>query len=142
MTRPLKPCGTIAAYARHKRDNEPIDDACQQAWRNYKNGALPVAVKVTLPRLDTAACATPFGMRLFANITADTEDKAREICRSCPVQRTCLQWGVLYEDEGMWGGLTRDELRRERHHHGIQRQEPWTSWRAPSPTTRRQELAA
>lgn len=26
------PCGTVAAYKRHKRKGEPIDDACRQAW--------------------------------------------------------------------------------------------------------------
>lgn len=29
--RPLKPCGTNAAWMRHKRNQEPIDDACRAA---------------------------------------------------------------------------------------------------------------
>ena len=36
MTRLLKPCGTVAAYARHVRRGEPIDDACRDAARVYK----------------------------------------------------------------------------------------------------------
>ena len=28
----LAPCGTPAAYRRHLRNSEPIDDACRQAW--------------------------------------------------------------------------------------------------------------
>jgi hypothetical protein len=27
----LKPCGTPAAYRRHKRNQEPVDDACRMA---------------------------------------------------------------------------------------------------------------
>lgn len=30
-TRPLAPCGTPAAYDRHLRNQEPIDDACRDA---------------------------------------------------------------------------------------------------------------
>lgn len=30
--RALKPCGTVAAYKRHQRKGEPIDDACAAAW--------------------------------------------------------------------------------------------------------------
>lgn len=30
-TRPLAPCGTKAAYDRHLRRNEPVDEACRQA---------------------------------------------------------------------------------------------------------------
>ena len=31
MPRPESPCGTHAAYKRHKRRNEPVDDACREA---------------------------------------------------------------------------------------------------------------
>lgn len=36
MSRPLQPCGTIAAYARHVRRDEPIDEACREAMRAYQ----------------------------------------------------------------------------------------------------------
>jgi len=144
MTRPLDPCGTIGAHNRHVRNHQPIDAACAQAWSNYKSEAKPVTVRVTVPRWDNAACATPRGMRLFADGSPAAESAAREICRGCPIQRTCLQWGVLYEDEGMWGGLTRDEIRRERHRHGIRRQEPNSTWVVPrvETTPRRKAVAA
>lgn len=40
VIRPAKPrevpeCGSYKAYARHRRRNEPIDDACRQAAREY-----------------------------------------------------------------------------------------------------------
>lgn len=31
----LAPCGTIAAYSRHRRRGEEIDDACRTAWNAY-----------------------------------------------------------------------------------------------------------
>ena len=31
----LQPCGTDAAYARHIRRREPVDEACQEAHRHY-----------------------------------------------------------------------------------------------------------
>lgn len=129
MARELDPCGTIGAYSRHVLAKQTIiDEACHQAWRDYKNQAKPVIVHVTLPRLAGAGCATPRGVKLFADLNEDTVPDARAICHACPVQRTCMQWGVLYEDEGMWGGLTRKELRRERYRHGIRRQEPYSGW--------------
>lgn len=37
--RQLAPCGTLAAYRRHQRHNEPIDQPCRDAYntaqRNY-----------------------------------------------------------------------------------------------------------
>lgn len=30
------PCGTYAAYRRHQRKGEPIDDACRQAYTDYQ----------------------------------------------------------------------------------------------------------
>lgn len=37
MGRPLKPCGTFAAYTRHKKAGEDPCDACMQAMRDQKN---------------------------------------------------------------------------------------------------------
>lgn len=34
--RPVAPCGTRAAHARHMRNGEPIDPACAAAWEEHK----------------------------------------------------------------------------------------------------------
>jgi hypothetical protein len=34
----LRPCGTHAAYERHRINREPIDDACRRAEREYDTG--------------------------------------------------------------------------------------------------------
>lgn len=59
MPRELKPCGTAAAYRRHVRRGEPVDELCAQAARDQKNdrvaerrGAL--AAVVPLPPVDDA----------------------------------------------------------------------------------------
>lgn len=36
MARKLAPCGTAAAYRRHKRRGEPVDQACQAAVRELE----------------------------------------------------------------------------------------------------------
>lgn len=40
-------------------------------------------------------------------------ERAKALCRACPVRRQCLQYAIN-EDEayGVWGGLTEDERRR------------------------------
>ena len=41
------------------------------------------------------------------------EEQARALCRSCAVQRVCLEWSlVVQEPHGIWGGLNELERRR------------------------------
>lgn len=37
MPRPPSPCGTFAAYRRHLKKGEPVDEACQQAARDEQS---------------------------------------------------------------------------------------------------------
>lgn len=38
--------------------------------------------------------------------------KAKQICRNCPVQCLCLEWALLAGiDHGVWGGLAEEERR-------------------------------
>ena len=45
-------------------------------------------------------------------------ERARQICRSCPVRLECLEWAIdVGADDGIWGGLSEQErqsLRRRR----------------------------
>ena len=34
---------------------------------------------------------------------------ARKNCPECPVQGECLEYGILYDEPGVWGGKTRKE---------------------------------
>ena len=55
---------------------------------------------------------------LFFPISESAEfqvKRAKEICQSCPVQGSCLQFALRTgEDHGVWGGLTASERRRLR----------------------------
>lgn len=57
MPRELKPCGTDAAYRRHVRRGEPVDELCAQAARDQKNRRVAerrgvLAAVVPLPPAD------------------------------------------------------------------------------------------
>ncbi len=45
-------------------------------------------------------------------------ERAKAVCRSCPVIDQCLEWALeTNQDAGVWGGLNEDErrtLRRQR----------------------------
>lgn len=34
------------------------------------------------------------------------------ICERCPVSTECLAWGMRYDEEGVWGGMTQKQRRR------------------------------
>ena len=62
MTRQLAPCGTVAAYARHRLHKEKVCEACQVAWRNYHRdrrsaGYVPPGTKRELAPCGTFAAA-------------------------------------------------------------------------------------
>lgn len=41
-------------------------------------------------------------------------EKARSICRGCPVQQDCLEYALNRNDSGVWGGYTQRERREIR----------------------------
>jgi WhiB family redox-sensing transcriptional regulator len=44
-----------------------------------------------------------------------TAERAKEVCRRCPVIDPCLEWALgTGQDAGVWGGLDEDERRRLR----------------------------
>ena len=53
--------------------------------------------------------------RQFPDAYFSEEYELRELarlgCESCPVQLECLQYGIKWEDSGMYGGLTATERR-------------------------------
>jgi WhiB family transcriptional regulator, redox-sensing transcriptional regulator len=39
-------------------------------------------------------------------------DRAKSVCRRCPVIEQCLDWALAnYQDSGIWGGTTEEERR-------------------------------
>jgi len=57
---------------------------------------------------------------------AEQTERAKRICRACPVRVECLEWSlVTYQDAGVWGGLDeeqRREIRRARRRGEVPRE--------------------
>lgn len=70
----------------------------------------PDIIPVPMELLDVGSC----GGR---NDLFDDEDQtapAKLLCAGCPVRKRCLDYALVYEEFGIWGGATpeeRDELR-------------------------------
>lgn len=65
---------------------------------------------------DDAACATTDPDLFFpANGDRHTAERAREVCRSCPVINECLEFALANEErEGIWAALNGPQLARLR----------------------------
>jgi WhiB family redox-sensing transcriptional regulator len=44
---------------------------------------------------------------------AASSKMAKVICKRCPVKTNCLIWAAIYKEEGVWGGMTETERKRE-----------------------------
>lgn len=63
---------------------------------------------------DEAACRG-VDTNTFFPVTDEEAGAAKEICASCPVRETCLEFALATrQDDGVWGGLTETERRRLR----------------------------
>ena len=49
----IAPCGTPSAYRRHLRNDEPIDDACRDAWNRQGREARKRAKKAKAKRAES-----------------------------------------------------------------------------------------
>jgi WhiB family redox-sensing transcriptional regulator len=46
-------------------------------------------------------------------------EQAKRVCRMCPVSAACLRWALDHGDDGVWGGTTAEERRRNRQSRGL-----------------------
>ncbi|MEZ5171643.1 MAG: WhiB family transcriptional regulator [Acidimicrobiia bacterium] len=68
---------------------------------------------------ERALCRGPESALFFPPTTSERKDdrewreqKAKEICATCPVQPECLEYALsIREPHGIWGGLTEVERR-------------------------------
>lgn len=40
------------------------------------------------------------------------EVKAKEICAGCPIKNMCLEYALIYNTYGVWGGMSYNERKR------------------------------
>jgi hypothetical protein len=74
VARQLKPCGTFAAYLRHKRRSESVDDACAMAARDQWNNRSPTTRQGSLQTARLAVTPEPL-------VVAGEVDDARQNLR-------------------------------------------------------------
>jgi len=79
---------------------------------------------------DEAACRG-IDTNLFFPENADVDDQVLALCENCPVKDECRDYGVVYEEWGIWGGLTASQRRRVRKEFGITLSQAVTLRRAP-----------
>lgn len=71
---------------------------------------------------DAAACRDTDPDLFFpvgtTGLAIEQTEAAKAVCRACPVQAECLEYGIVHSfDQGIYGGATEDErrlLRRRR----------------------------
>ena len=79
----------------------------------------------------SAACRQANPDALFVRGAA--QNKAKQLCKSCPVRTECLAEALDNQIEwGVWGGMT------ERERRALLRRRPGASWRAVLETAREQ----
>jgi WhiB family redox-sensing transcriptional regulator len=79
---------------------------------------------------DEASCRG-VDTNLFFPENADVDDQVLALCENCPVKDECRDYGVVYEEWGIWGGLTASQRRRVRKEFGITLSQAVTLRRAP-----------
>lgn len=74
-------------------------------------------VGVNKPRWQMEAACRFFPSDLFFSVgTSDSaradQERAKAVCRTCPVREECLDYALASNQEfGVWGGLSEDERR-------------------------------
>jgi len=77
-------------------------------------GALDLALD--LPGYFNEAACAGSNPGLFDGETLGDVLEAKKICADCPIQQLCLDWALMTQDSGVWGGLTPAE--RKKHAKG------------------------
>ncbi len=84
---------------------------CTKGW-----GSTEVGVS-SKPRWQAEAACRFFPSDLFFSVGTSEgaradQERAKAVCRTCPVQSECLDYALVSNQEfGVWGGLSEDERR-------------------------------
>lgn len=78
--------------------------------RLARKGVLAQAVQhIQFPNFGNLAACLDSNTELFFMETPQEIAKAKSICSECPLIRDCAQWGVRFEEYGVFGGLSAKE---------------------------------
>lgn len=67
----------------------------------------------------TGAACRGLDPELFFSDSQPVLGRAKEICKSCGIRESCLEWAIKREEFGVWGGTTALERRELRRQEGI-----------------------
>ena len=48
----------------------------------------------------------------FFILPGQKSKRAKQFCAECPVKRECLEFALIYNEKGIWGGTTEEERER------------------------------
>ncbi|MFM1783855.1 MAG: hypothetical protein RLZZ579_132 [Actinomycetota bacterium] len=77
---------------------------------NSFSGSL--ALSLDLPVYFNEAACVGSNPGLFDGETLGDVLEAKKVCFDCPIQQLCLDWALLTQDSGVWGGLTPAERKK------------------------------
>ncbi len=66
---------------------------------------------------ESAACKGVLTDLFFMENAAESQlitPTLRRMCRDCPILSECREYSVVHENNGFWGGMTKDERQRLR----------------------------
>jgi WhiB family redox-sensing transcriptional regulator len=75
-----------------------------------------LALSLDLPGYFAEAACVGSNPGLFDGETIGAILEAKKVCSECPIKDLCLDWALLTQDSGVWGGLTPAE--RKKHSKG------------------------
>lgn len=72
------------------------------------------------PQFDSPLCAQIGGDFWFPNVN-ESGDSAKKLCKACPELEACREWVINSnpQPEGIWGGMSFRQVRKERIRRGI-----------------------
>lgn len=73
-----------------------------------------LALSLDLPGYFADAACVGSNPELFDGETFGAILEAKKICSDCPIKDLCLDWALLTQDSGVWGGLTPAERMQQR----------------------------
>lgn len=83
---------------------------------NTNNGIVYYILQYDAKLFTGALCAS-IGPEMYypQTTTLDAEDKmAVQLCLNCNIKEACLEWALIHERDGIWGGMTPKGRKRER----------------------------
>jgi hypothetical protein len=70
-------------------------------------------------RKDAACLGHPVENWFPENKEIEEQELAMRICHGCPVKTECLEYSLLHEQDGIWGGVNQTDRRKLRKERGI-----------------------